>query len=312
MKRYKILTLLLACIMLVCVISGCRDEQEKVLFTVGGYPVTVEEYTYFYYNFKSSLSAYGQDTQEEIHENVLQALREKYALKTMADEHKITLTDEEKTALDTQYNEYVTYYGGQEAFAAAMAENYLTERYFRQMLEAQKLEEKVRAYICDDYTGDIPGDYATVEADVRENFIRASQVVILHEAGDDLIKNYETAQKVAEQAKNGVDFEQLVKSYNEDTYMDAHDGYYFTHGQMLQIFEDTAWSLEIGEVSEVVTSDLGYHVIKRLPLEDNYIKEHFEELREAYRARVFNTRTEELAATLEIRYYDRFYEWTPA
>ena len=45
------------------------------------------------------------------------------------------------------------------------------------------------------------------------------------------------------------------------------DGYVFTHGKMVQAFEDASYALEVGGVSEVVETDYGFHVILRLPLD---------------------------------------------
>lgn len=287
--------------------TACRDAQEKVLFKIGDYPVTVEEYTYFYRNYQTQLSASGDADRDAIHENVLLALRHKYAIQSEAERYGIELTEEDERALETLYDNYVAQYGGKEAFAAALTARSMTDRYFRSALRATKLEELTRAHALS-YLSDIRADDATVLEDIPKNFIRASQILILHETGDDLVRNYELACSLAERAQNGEDFEALVREYNEDTYMDPHDGYYFTRGERLEEFEKAAWALEEGQVSDVVTSDLGYHVICRLPMEETYIKAHMEDLIRAYRARVFNERIADIAASFEIKYYDRFYE----
>ncbi len=63
-------------------------------------------------------------------------------------------------------------------------------------------------------------------------------------------------------------FDQLMNQYSEDTGLAANpDGYTTYKGYMVPEFEDTALSLKDGEISEVVESDYGYHIILRLPLD---------------------------------------------
>ena len=62
-------------------------------------------------------------------------------------------------------------------------------------------------------------------------------------------------------------FKELKDQYCEDTGKTAYpDGYTFTPGTMVQVFEDTVKALKDYEVSEPVQSSYGYHIIMRLPL----------------------------------------------
>ena len=64
-------------------------------------------------------------------------------------------------------------------------------------------------------------------------------------------------------------FDELMNEYSEDGGLAGNpDGYTATPGEMVPAFEETAFSLEIGEISDVVESDYGYHIILRLPLDD--------------------------------------------
>ncbi len=73
-----------------------------------------------------------------------------------------------------------------------------------------------------------------------------------------------TAQTVAELAKSGTDFDQLVEQYNKDPGATSA-GYTFTKGDMVDEFEAAAFALGLNEVSDPVKTTYGYHVIKRIP-----------------------------------------------
>jgi foldase protein PrsA len=69
-------------------------------------------------------------------------------------------------------------------------------------------------------------------------------------------------------AKNGEDFVQLVKDYSEDAGSANTGGaYVFGKDRMMPEFEEAAFNLKPGEVSELVKTAYGYHIIK---LEEKY------------------------------------------
>ncbi len=66
------------------------------------------------------------------------------------------------------------------------------------------------------------------------------------------------------QLKKGADFSELAKKYSEDPGSKPHGGDLgnFSHGDMVPAFEKAAFSLNVGQVSDIVTTDYGYHLIK--------------------------------------------------
>ncbi|WP_276330851.1 peptidylprolyl isomerase [Orenia marismortui] len=71
------------------------------------------------------------------------------------------------------------------------------------------------------------------------------------------------AQKILKELKQGADFAKLAKKYSEGP--SAKNGGelgYFGKGRMVAEFEEAAFNLEIGEVSEPVKTQFGYHIIK--------------------------------------------------
>lgn len=99
------------------------------------------------------------------------------------------------------------------------------------------------------------------------NQIKASHILILSNPDDDQAKKDEAKKQIediSKRLKSGEDFTALAKEVSQDTYTKENGGDldYFFKGQMVQPFEDAAFALEVGETSNIVETDYGYHIIK--------------------------------------------------
>jgi len=72
-----------------------------------------------------------------------------------------------------------------------------------------------------------------------------------------------TADSVYNMLKDGADFEVLVEKYSDDTGTAKKGGDlgFFERRQMVQAFDEIAFSMKIGEISEPVQTNFGYHII---------------------------------------------------
>ena len=93
--------------------------------------------------------------------------------------------------------------------------------------------------------------------------VRASHI-LLQTAGKDEAEVRRQAEAVLSQVKGGADFAELAKKVSEDEGSKANGGDldYFGRGRMVPEFENAAFTLEPGQVSDVVKSQFGFHVIK--------------------------------------------------
>jgi peptidyl-prolyl cis-trans isomerase D len=95
---------------------------------------------------------------------------------------------------------------------------------------------------------------------------RASHILFKVDAGasaDAVAKEQRKALEVLKKARAGADFAQLAKTYSQDsTAANGGDLGYFGRGQMVKAFEDAAFSLPVGGISDLVRSPYGFHIIK--------------------------------------------------
>jgi peptidyl-prolyl cis-trans isomerase C len=100
----------------------------------------------------------------------------------------------------------------------------------------------------------------------QDEMIRASHILLMvDEKADAATKKQKRAEidKILKRARAGEDFAKLAKAHSQDgSAAQGGDLNYFTHGRMVPPFEQAAFALKTGEISDVVTTQFGYHIIK--------------------------------------------------
>ncbi|WP_106568086.1 peptidylprolyl isomerase [Cecembia rubra] len=97
--------------------------------------------------------------------------------------------------------------------------------------------------------------------------VKASHILLQfpnNPSREDTIAVYRMAQKLKAEAESGADFNELALEYSDDPSAKENKGNlgYFTALQMVHQFEDAAYALGIGEISDPILTNFGYHIIK--------------------------------------------------
>jgi peptidyl-prolyl cis-trans isomerase C len=100
----------------------------------------------------------------------------------------------------------------------------------------------------------------------QDEACRASHILFrVDESADAATKKKvrDQAESVLKQVRAGADFAELAKKHSADgSSQQGGDLNFFTRGQMVPAFDQAAFSLKPGQISDIVTTQFGYHIIK--------------------------------------------------
>lgn len=93
--------------------------------------------------------------------------------------------------------------------------------------------------------------------------VRASHILLKTEGKEDAVVKAR-AEEVLRQAKGGADFGALAKKYSEDESNASNGGDldYFGRGRMVPEFDTAVFAMQPGQISDLVKTQYGYHIIK--------------------------------------------------
>jgi peptidyl-prolyl cis-trans isomerase C len=162
-------------------------------------------------------------------------------------------------------------FGGEEGLSKALEEDGLTQADLaKQVREGILMEETLQAYVDSQIKvtpEDVKGFYdSNPEKFKRPESVRASHILITVPAdASEQVKQDKHAQIEAARSliKNGDKFADVARKFSEDPVSARNGGDldYFYKGQMVPEFEATAFSLKTNELSDVITTKFGYHIL---------------------------------------------------
>jgi len=203
------------------------------------------------------------------------------ALDSVCREYNVTMTNETKEAMQTEMDNYEEY--------VMTATDMELEDYLETICMNMELLEYLNgcSYLVDDAFVKLYGENgadlsdAEVLAYAEENdYIQIKHVLYTKtddEGNDlsekDIAKQRSAAEKAREELLSASDrstrMDELAADSDDPGSANYPEGYVFTYGVMVDEFEDAAYGLEVGEVSDVVETDYGFHVLLRVPLDVN-------------------------------------------
>ena len=275
------------------------------VMTVDGVDVSAEEYLYWlgyateyvgYYQFGDPAAIdWEMDTgsgtvTEYLVNNARDLAAFNQVIRNQCAQRNIAMTAEQEAQLDEQMANAVESSGGQDAFELALKEVNRTEEGLRSMYSASNFlypalqEQMFPARDAAALTAEELAQWASDKGLMQVKHILFKTV---DDSGSPLPdEEIAAARQKAEdtlaqlQASDDMEnlFDQLMNELSEDgRYADgtlgAPDGYLFGEGEMVQEFEDAAKALGEHELSGIVETSYGYHILLRLPVDTEMARE---------------------------------------
>lgn len=109
--------------------------------------------------------------------------------------------------------------------------------------------------------------------------------------------------------QNPAKFAELAKKYSQDPGSAANGGDlgFFGRGMMVKPFEDATFALKVGEISGLVKSDFGYHIIKLVAIKPSRVQS-FDEVREGIVNKLRQQKAADMFAELADKFSNTVYE----
>ncbi len=296
MKSVKLVSLICILAMAASVLCSCMIVNTNPAVRVGQEEMNADEFGYYVYVHKSqALQEAGVDVSDT------KAVEDYFKAKTDGKSNIDTVLDKasaDATSLLVQYNKAISdgtefseedeaefknqidsmkaQTGGEEGYVSQLSSLGITPEAFESLFKKNMIISKYIHKLETEGKFDVSDEEITTY--IKENYIKAQHILFMTQDSatgelydEDTVRDKRTkAEETLDKLKNGEDFVKLMNELSEDTGLSTNpDGYEFTKGQMVPQFEEAAYALEENQISDIVETSYGYHIIKRLPFEIN-------------------------------------------
>lgn len=295
MKKSIIFIFILLISIFTLLFTGCN----KTLARVDGIEIKqneVDVYMNFIMNQNEDLALTESEEDLNVLEvNIIDSLIVIKLLERYAEENNITVSSQEVTE---QVESVISSYASEEDFNNDLKSQGID----RNFLEGEFESKLLRTKIFNEVTANITVTDQEVRQYYNENKeesflvptrVKASHILAVFPWVEDGSEETEEGrdeamdkiEMVEDKLENGEDFKELARQYSDDqaTAENGGDLGYISRGQMVEEFDKALFSLDEGEVSGIVETVYGFHIIKVIDHQEEYYQD-FEEIEEDLKA----------------------------
>jgi peptidyl-prolyl cis-trans isomerase SurA len=256
--------------------SAAQEVLDRIVAVVGKEIILESEFKqeWSQYASESGIEVKSQAEQVRLQREFLdQMINNKLLLLAAQKDTTIQITSKDVDVQVTDQMKKVKSQFSDEAFQAQLQSEGLTEatlkKKYREQIKNQMMIDRLvsakvsKVSVSSKEVKDFYQNYSDSIPDQPEA-IKLSHILLeIQPAASTLDSLKKKAQGILEQVRKGEDFAHLAASYSDDpSSKEGGDLGFFKKGDMIPKFEEAAFALKPGEVSDVVQTEYGYHIIK--------------------------------------------------
>lgn len=308
-KVYFILLLVLIILITSIIFIFNKNKYNKKIVTVDNYTYTTSDYMIYIYSAKYNYykdkvneitsddlnTMYDDDAKmtvrDYLKEVAISDIKTASAIKKIADQNNIELTDEDNLELVKEKESFIKSLGGKKEYKKFLRKNNTTETSYDKMSKTDKLYKKIiKKLYGENKINDLTDEEKeNAKITYTDNYIKLKQIILTtvdlntgKSLNDTTInQKKKLAASIVEEGNSGINFDDLIKKYSE-AYEENQTDFelYYKKGELLSELENEVLKLSPDEISKPIKTKYAYHIVKRLELDDKKLNDYYEDLRE--------------------------------
>ncbi len=279
----------------VLLLASCSS---KPVATVGNIKITQSEFEFYLNSIKNQMSDTELQTDEDWESKEIEGKKAIDVAKQQAMDNAVrnalyieaaetaglSLDSEDERIVDATKEQFMTGYGSEKAYKEFLKTNDISDDFIEMMCRSSVYYNKIGDIVSEEVkvTDEQLKTYFTENKSTFETEMRKAKHILiatmdpetnLPKSQEEQTEASRLSKEVFDRVQKGEDFDALMKEYSEDPGLSSYpDGYIFGSGEMVPEFEQATDSVGFGGIA-FCKSDFGYHIIKRLPIAFEDVKE---------------------------------------
>jgi len=287
-------------------LSFCLKLKEKVVITIDNVEYTENDFNMYAYlikyeyfgidgtdlskeALKTQVSNDSKQTLEEfLKEKTITKIKISAAILRLADENNITLNEKELEEIEAEKEEFINTLGGKEEFKEMLKKNSTTSEAYIKIAKVEKLYDKIFNSL---YKEGKRKDFTTEELNLlkdnyKNDYVKIKQIILLKKdletnkyLDETTLNQKEILAKELVKLAKETSFDSLIVKYSE-SYVDKVESEYYLKSSLLEELRNAVNLLNVGDISDVVSTNYAYHIVIREELDDSKLEEYYNSKRE--------------------------------
>lgn len=228
--------------------SDIKELDKGTVAIVNGDKISKDSY-------KEEMSFYGAmlASRQNLKNSIVQMMVQD---KLIADDMKANKLEVSDKDVNESFLNSVKQFGGQDQFDKMLDDYNMDVEKFKETVKKDLMYQKHKEWF--------EKEHPVTDEEIKQYYEDNKDQFAKRDASHILVDDEKTAKEIKEKLDKGEDFAALAKEYSKDTANADNGGNLgeFSKGQMVKEFEDAAFALKEGEISEPIKTQFGYHIVK--------------------------------------------------